>query len=84
MEIPARASVSRPTKKRGYPPLMVIRVIYWGITLPFSLKIFAFLNRIFEGAEAKVSVFLIRIVGAIPTIYRAVKMFHLYSSFTVI
>mgnify|MGYP003551000750 CR=1 FL=1 len=62
------------------PPLIVvISIIVWRIPLPLGLKIFALLNRIIEIAKAKVSISLIFVIGTIPTVYRAVKMFcHSY------
>jgi hypothetical protein len=82
-EIPAMTPmVGRPhfkvlkRQKAGLlPHLMVISIIVWRIPVPFGGKVITLINRIVEGANAKVSVFLILIIRTIPTIHRTVKMF---------
>jgi hypothetical protein len=83
-EIPAMTPmVGRPhfkvlkREKAGLlPPLIVvISIVDFSVSVPFGSEVIALIVRIFvHSANAKISVFLILIVGAIPTIHRTMKM----------
>jgi hypothetical protein len=68
--------IGRRKKKEGgkAPLLMIVCIVVRWVSVPFGCKVIAFLNRIIESAETKVSVFLVLIVWAFPIVERTMKM----------